>query len=72
MIEKVGTSSGKVVEKTNGLVGIIQNLSSRAEENAATTEETSASVDTGTIDPRHIKSIRKPSRDCYKTSRRSV
>lgn len=46
LIESLSASSNDIKKKNEQLVGIVQNLSAIAEENAATTEEASASVDT--------------------------
>lgn len=58
MIDLVGNSSKKVIESTDRLINIIENLSAIAEENAATTEQASASVDSQV---QSIKDISKAS-----------
>ncbi len=48
VVEKINKNSKIVEEKNIQIIGIIQNLSAIAEENAATTQEASASVETQT------------------------
>ncbi len=48
IVEKLNENSKAIEEKNAQIIGVIQNLSAIAEENAATTEEASASVDTQT------------------------
>ncbi len=45
IVEQVSEHSDSIEEKNRRLIGVIQNLSAIAEENAATTEEASAAVD---------------------------
>lgn len=44
IIEKITSSSKNIQDGTNKIVGVVENLSAIAEENAATTEQASASV----------------------------
>ncbi len=48
IIELIFTHSKSIEDKNNNIIGAIQNLSAIAEENAATTEQASASVETQT------------------------
>ncbi len=48
IVKKIGDRSERMEEKNARIVGVIENLSAIAEENAATTEEASASVETQT------------------------
>ncbi len=48
IVEKVNEHSQIIETKNKNVIGVIQNLSAIAEENAATTEEAAASVDTQT------------------------
>ncbi len=48
IVMKVSESSKEMEEKNSKIVGVIQNLSAIAEENAATTQQASASVETQT------------------------
>ncbi len=48
IVNKIADNSRTIEEKNTEIIGIIQNLSAIAEENAATTEEASASVETQT------------------------
>ncbi len=48
VVDKISENSKTIEEKNAQIIGVIQNLSAIAEENAATTEEASASVETQT------------------------
>ncbi len=48
IVDKLNKNSKTIEEKNSQIIGVIENLSAIAEENAATTEEASASVDTQT------------------------
>ncbi len=48
IVEKIAENSKSIESKNSQIIGIIENLSAIAEENAATTEEASASVETQT------------------------
>ncbi len=48
IVEKIGQNSKIIEEKNAQIIGVIQNLSAIAEENAATTQQASASVHTQT------------------------
>ncbi len=60
IVEKVTEHSNHIEEKNGIIVGVIQNLSAIAEENAASTQEASAAVDTQTSS---INEIAKASQD---------
>ena len=46
MVDALHEKSQGIIESNNQIVSVVQNLSAIAQENAATTEEASASVDT--------------------------
>ncbi len=48
VVENITVNSNLIEQKNNQIIGIIENLSAIAEENAATTQEASASVETQT------------------------
>lgn len=48
IVNRISENSKTIVEKNNTIIGVIQNLSAIAEQNAATTEEVSANVETQT------------------------
>ncbi len=48
VVKKISENSKTIEEKNSKIIGVIQNLSTIAEENAATTEEASANVETQT------------------------
>ncbi len=48
IVEKIAENSKTIEKKNNSIISVIQNLSAIAEENAATTEEANANVETQT------------------------
>ncbi len=60
ILEQISSNSKNIEEQNTQIIGIIQNLSAIAEENAATTEQASASVD---IQTKSIGSISSASDD---------
>ncbi len=54
IVEKIDKNSKYIEEKNNQIIGVIQNLSAIAEENAATTEEVNANLDEQTEAMRDI------------------